>query len=207
MARIEPIAPPYDGDTEELLASWMPPGTDGVEPLALFRLLAVHDELAGRMRPLGAGLLGRPRLEVRERELLIARTTARCDAGYEWGIHVTAFGRTAAEMTDEQVRSTAIGSPDDDCWDDHERAVLRLADELHDGCTVSDATMGTLLSRWSEDRFLEAVICCGWYRLLSGVIAVGRLEAEPWAEAFPQPEERPRAEPSAGAGGGTSSRA
>lgn len=84
------------------------------------------------------------------------------------------------------MTSTAIGGPDDEFWDDHDRDVLRLADELHDECQVSDETVAALLSSWSDDQLLEAVVCCGWYRLLSGVIAVGRLDPEPWAERFPQ---------------------
>lgn len=101
MQRLRPLTPPYDPATEDVLAAWMPPGTDDVDPLALFRLLAVHDDLASRMRPLGSGLLGHPRLPIRDRELLIARTTARCGAEYEWGVHITAFGRPAAAFTDQ----------------------------------------------------------------------------------------------------------
>jgi hypothetical protein len=50
--RIAPLEPPYESGIEELLAKWMPPGA-GVAPLALFRTLAVHNDLAARMRPLG----------------------------------------------------------------------------------------------------------------------------------------------------------
>jgi 4-carboxymuconolactone decarboxylase len=184
--RIQPLTPPYRPETGEALARWMPPGTDGVEPLALFRLLMVAPDLADRMRPLGARLLGQPAISVRDRELLIARTTARCGAEYEWGVHITAFGRAAAGLSDAQVRSTAVGSPDDDVWDEHEQAVLRLADELHDGCGVSDSTLEELRSEWPDALVLEAVVCCGWYRLLSGVINTAQLEAEPWAERFPE---------------------
>jgi len=74
--RIAPVVPPYEPDTAALLAKWMPPGVE-VEPLRLFRTLVVHDELASRMRPLGAGILGHPRLDPRDRELLILRTCAR----------------------------------------------------------------------------------------------------------------------------------
>src|SRR5256714_12378063 len=89
--RIAALEPPYAPETAALLAKWRPPGND-VEPLRLFRTLAVHDELASRMRPLGAGILGHPRLEPRERELLILRTCARAGAEYEWGVHAIAFG-------------------------------------------------------------------------------------------------------------------
>src|SRR5271166_2354923 len=88
--RIAPIDPPYSPETQELLAKWM--GSAEQDPLLLFRTLAVHHELASRMRPLGAGILGHPRLDPRERELLILRTCARAGAEYEWGVHAVVFG-------------------------------------------------------------------------------------------------------------------
>lgn len=42
--RIAPLEPPFDPELEATLRKWMPPGS-GVPPLALFRTLAVHDEL------------------------------------------------------------------------------------------------------------------------------------------------------------------
>jgi 4-carboxymuconolactone decarboxylase len=36
----------------------MPPGTEAVEPLTLFRTLARHEKLMSRMLPLGSGILG-----------------------------------------------------------------------------------------------------------------------------------------------------
>ncbi|MBJ8345039.1 carboxymuconolactone decarboxylase family protein [Antrihabitans sp. YC2-6] len=185
MVRIAPLQPPYSESTADMLAKWMPPGSAVSEPLALFRVLARHPDLMGRMRPLGAGLLGKPQLTVRERELLIARTTARCGAGYEWGVHITAFARPLLGLKDDQVRSTATGSPLDDVWDSRDRVVLTLADEMFDACTVSDRTLAALRTEWSDELVLEAVICCGWYRLLAGVINAAGLDPEPWAEAFP----------------------
>ncbi len=188
MPSIEPLSPPYDEETEEFLRKWMPPGTEQTEPLALFRLLARHPSLAARMRPLGAGVLGHSSLSVRERELLIARTTARAGATYEWGVHIAAFARPVVGLTDEQVVSTLSGSPDDAVWDAWDRVVLRLADELHDDSAASEATLLALRENWTDSQILEAVVCCGWYRLLSGVILTADLEPESWAEPEPQSE-------------------
>lgn len=182
MPRIDPLSPPYDEETEEFLRKWMPPGTEQTEPLALFRLLARHPALAARMRPLGAGVLGHSSLTVRERELLIARTTARAGAIYEWGVHVAAFARPVVGLTDEQIAATLRGTPDDAVWDDWDRAVLRLADELHDHCAATEDTLVALRANWTEPQILEAVVCCGWYRLLSGVILTADLDPEAWAE-------------------------
>ena len=103
--RIAPIEPPYDAETEAQLTKWMPPGS-GVEPLILFRTLSVHPELASRMRPLGAAILGHGLIEPREREIVILRTCARCGAEYEWGVHAAAFG-SAVGLTEEQIAATA----------------------------------------------------------------------------------------------------
>ena len=102
MPRIAPLEPPYEPAIEALLEKWMPPGSS-IEPLALFRTLAVHDELFARMRPLGAGILGHGRIEPQEREIVIHRACARAGAEYEWGVHVIAFGKPLG-LTDDADR-------------------------------------------------------------------------------------------------------
>src|SRR5450631_1438214 len=134
--RIAPLEPPYSREIDESLRRWMPPGS-GADPLALFRTLNLHAELASRMRPLGAGILGHGLIEPRERELMILRTCARAGAEYEWGVHAVAFG-AAAGLTDAQIRASARGSADDAAWEEGDRALIALADELHEGAVVSD---------------------------------------------------------------------
>src|ERR1051326_9283685 len=76
--RIPPLEPPYEPETAAALAKWMPPGAT-VEPLKLFRTLSRNQQISERMRPLGAGLLGRQSsLDPRDREIVIDRTCARC---------------------------------------------------------------------------------------------------------------------------------
>ena len=113
-SRIEPLSPPYSPDTEAMLANWMPPGA-AIEPLALFRILAVHEDLPARMRPLGAGLLGHGLLDPREREVVLLRACARAGAEYEWGVHSVAFGRPLG-LSEEQIAATVNEGPDAACW-------------------------------------------------------------------------------------------
>src|SRR5437764_3783992 len=134
--RIKPLTPPYEPETAELLNRWMPPGT-AIEPLVLFRTLAVHDELASRMRPLGAGILGHGRIAPRDREIVIHRTCARAGAEYEWGVHATAYGKPLG-LSDDQIAASVRGTPDDPAWSEREACLIRLADELHGSCGVSD---------------------------------------------------------------------
>jgi 4-carboxymuconolactone decarboxylase len=129
-ARIAPLQPPYAPDVAAALAKWMPPGSP-VEPLRLFRTLTVHEQLASRMRPLGAGILG-PQAAVPAalREVMIHRTCALTGAEYEWGVHVMGFGKPLG-LSDAQLHSTVHGSWSDACWDARQSAVMRLAEELH----------------------------------------------------------------------------
>jgi len=181
--RIAPLCPPYAPETEQMLRRWMPPDTE-LEPLGLFRTLAVHESLAARMRPLGAGILAHGLLEPRDRELMIHRTCARCGAEYEWGVHAVFFGPQVG-LTDEQLAATVTGPADDPVWSERERAVIRLADELHDTARVSDATYGELARHFSPPQILELVIAAGWYHTISFVVGAARVQPEPWAARFP----------------------
>jgi alkylhydroperoxidase family enzyme len=184
-ARILPLEPPFDPETEESLARWMPPGSP-VPPLALFRTLARHPMLRDRMRPLGAGLLARGVLPPRARELLVLRTTARCGATYEWGVHATAFAG-AVGLDPETVRATATASPSDvAARTDDDALLLRAADELHDGAALSDATFTAVHSRFADEGVLEIAAVVGFYHLISFVLGAARLPDEPWTVAFPR---------------------
>jgi alkylhydroperoxidase family enzyme len=154
-----------------------------VEPLALFRTLLVHPDLAARMRPLGSAILGHGRLDPRARELMILRTCALCGAEYEWGVHVTAFAGTVG-LTEPEIAATALadaGGPD---WSVRDRLVIRLADELHRSATVSQPLWEELARVWSPAEILELLVAAGWYRTLSYVINGARIELEPWAARF-----------------------
>ena len=176
--RIAPLEPPYSAEVAASLARWMPPGA-AVEPLALFRTLARHPALSERMRPLGALLLGRGSLPLRDRELVILRTCARVGAEYEWGVHATAFG-AAAGLDDAAVAATRAVTP---CapLDDADRALLAIVDELHTSGTVSDAAWARTAGRFSDEQLLVLV---GFYHLISFVANGARVEPEPWAARF-----------------------
>jgi 4-carboxymuconolactone decarboxylase len=181
--RVPPLEPPYEPDIEATLKKWMPPNSDA-EPLKLFRTLCIHPELASRMRPLGAGILGHGIVEPREREIVIHRTCARCGAEYEWGVHALAFGKPLG-LSDDQIEATVRGAADDPVWSDRETLLIRLADELHDTDTISDELWAKLADGWRNDQILELIVTAGWYRLLSYVINACGVQLEPWSARFP----------------------
>jgi 4-carboxymuconolactone decarboxylase len=181
--RIEPLAPPYDDQTATFLKKWMPPG-DQVEPLRLFRTMAIHNDLSSRMRPLGAGILGHGRVEPRDREIVIHRTCARTGAEYEWGVHAIAYGGPVG-LSEEQIAATAGGAADDPVWSERDAQLIRLADELHDTCCVSDELWAALSERFNEAQLLELLIIAGQYRLISYIVNGVGVERESWAARFP----------------------
>ncbi|HEY1515555.1 MAG TPA: carboxymuconolactone decarboxylase family protein [Solirubrobacteraceae bacterium] len=183
--RITPLEPPYDPETGEMLERWMPPG-GAIEPLALFRTLAVHGELMSRMRPLGSGILNHGQVAPRDREIVLHRTCARAGAEYEWGVHAVAFAEQVG-LSAEQLAATAGGADaaDDPSWSEQDALLVRLADELHDTATVSDDLWAQLATRYSDQQLLELVVTAGWYRTIAYVTNAARVALEPWAARFP----------------------
>jgi alkylhydroperoxidase family enzyme len=180
MPRIEPITPPYAPDVLAALHKWMPPGVTH-EPLALFRLLEQHPDLASRMRVLGAGLLGHGELPALDREIVIARVCARCGCSYEWGVHAAAFADHVG-ITPEQLRATISGAAD---WPPHHEALLQAVDELHDSAHVSDETWRALSDHYNTQQLLELLVLTGWYRTISYIANGTLLADEPWATPYP----------------------
>lgn len=186
--RIAPLEPPHPPELAAMLERWMPPGS-GREPLALFRVLARHEQLFSRARPLGAGILASRTLSARLREVMILRTCALTGAEYEWGVHAVAFGRPMGFSEDQLAATTEVVSLDEQSeWDDAERAVLRLADELHVTSSVSDALFAELERHLSHEQIIELCLASGWYHAISYVINAARVPLEPWAIGFPARE-------------------
>src|SRR4051794_33469542 len=182
--RIPPVEPPYEPALAEALAKWMPPGAE-VEPLKLFRTLAVHPGLFDRMRPLGSAILAKGVLRPREREIVLHRTCARAGAGYEWGVHAVAFA-PAVRLSEDQIVATARGDATDPAWTgERDRLLIRLADELYDTAALSDELYEQLAAEWSAEELLELVAITGFYRLISSVVNVAGVEPEPWARPLP----------------------
>ncbi len=178
--RIAPLEPPYASEVRSLFDLVMP---QGVDPLVLFRTLATNERIFPRF--MRAGVLDRGPVDIRDRELVIHRTTARCAAEYEWGVHVAAFARPLG-LSDEWIRATVEAPANDPVWDERQSALVRLCDELHDGADVSDACWAELQAHFDEDQILELLYTAGLYHAVSFLVNALRLPCEPFAERFPE---------------------
>lgn len=174
--RIAPIDPPYppavQADFDRLMR--------GAPPLLLFRTVARNPRVLARM--MAGGLLDKGSISIRQRELMILRTTALCGAEYEWGVHVAAFG-AKAQWTPEQIRATRLGG--EAGWSTDEALVVKLADSLFHTRTVDDALWAQLRPVFADDQLLELIMLAGLYHAVSFVVNATRVAREPFAPGFP----------------------
>jgi hypothetical protein len=155
------------------------------EPLKLFRTLAIHTDLASRMGVLGALILGDPLVDPADREIVIHRTTARCGAEYEWGVHAVVFGGRVG-LSEAQLAATVHGAAGDPVWSERQALLIRLSDELHDTADITDELWLELERHWARSQLLELIVTAGWYRTISQVVKAARIEPEAWAASFPE---------------------
>jgi len=178
-ARIAPAVSPFAPDMEETLKNLMP---EGVEPLLLFRTLA-HDPRLFR-RFMAGGLLDKGNLSLREREVMIDRTCARCGGEYEWGVHIALFAGKVGFGPDE-IAATCAKEVDQSCWSSREVLILRLADQLHETSAVDDDLWQALSAEFSDEQLMELIMLAGFYHMVSFMVNATRLPPEPYGVRFP----------------------
>jgi alkylhydroperoxidase family enzyme len=182
MSRIPPLEPPFEPDVEVQLARMMPPGAP---PIALFRTFAHNLAMTQAMHPWGSYELNKElSLSLRDREIVIDRTCARCHCEYEWGVHVQRFAERAG-LTAVQIRSLTHGQPDDQCWDGaRDRLLIRAVDALHDGADIDDDLWSELADEFDPRELLDVTMLCGWYHAISFTASAARVPLEDGAPTF-----------------------
>jgi len=178
MSRLAPLQPPYAPEIQEVFDRIM----RGAPPLILFRVMAGHARAWEKFRA-GSLLDGGP-LSLREREIVIDRTCALNKCEYEWGVHVAIFA-AAAQLTEEQVRATVSGPADASCWSEAEGAMIATVDALHQRATLSETEFEALAAHCDEDKILEIILLCGFYRTVSYLANALALPLEKNAARFP----------------------
>jgi alkylhydroperoxidase family enzyme len=182
MSRIAAVSPPYDDEVASQLEAMMPADAP---PILLFRTFVRNMAMAKAMQEWGGYELSkRLSLTMRDRELLIDRTCARCGCEYEWGVHVAFFGERV-DLTAEQITSIAHGDAGDPCWtDQRDRLLLEAADALHDRSDIDDALWQELQLEFTDAELLDLMMLCGWYHAISFVANASRLALEPGVPRF-----------------------
>lgn len=178
-ARIPAAEPPFSPEIEAALGRIMPPD---VPPLVLFTTLARNPRVFQRF--MAGGLLDKGSITLREREIVIDRTMARCGSEYEWGVHIAFFAKTSG-LTPQQIHSTVHGGAGDPIWSKSEALLIRLVDALHEKADVDDALWQALRETFSEEQLIELIVLTGFYHMVSFVTNALRLPLEKDVARFP----------------------
>jgi alkylhydroperoxidase family enzyme len=181
-ARVNPVEPPYSQPVGERLAAMMPPG---VPPLLLFRTFARNFPMTAAQAGWGGYELSRQlSLSLRDREIIIDRTCARCGCEYEWGVHVAYFAERA-DLSGAQVASLSYGGASDSCWtSDRDRLLIEAADALHDAADIGDDLWLRLAALFSDEQLLDLLMLAGWYHAICFTANGARVAREDWAPRF-----------------------
>jgi len=162
--RIAPMTP--DEFTEEMhestralrRAAGLPPEA----PIPEYVATALrHPALYRAHTALAILLMSQGALPVRDRELAVLRTGWLCEAPFEWGEHV-AMGKRVAGLTGEETERLTVGSSAPG-WADHDRAIVRAAEELHDDAMISQPTWDQLAKRLDDRQLIELPILVAQY--------------------------------------------
>ena len=176
-ARIAPLAPPYPPEIQKAFDAIMPPN---VPPLILFTTLARNPHVYAKFR--AGSLLDKGSLTLREREIVIDRTCARCGSEYEWGVHV-AFFAAPAGLSPREIAATVRG--DASAWTPREALLIRLVDALHDHASVDDGLWSALAAEFGDEQLLELIVLTGFYHTVAFLTNALRLPLEENAARFP----------------------
>ena len=144
--------------------------------------MAVSERAWAKFR--AGSLLDRGPLALRDREIVIDRTTALANCEYEWGVHVAVYAEHA-KLTEEQIIATRNAKSDASCWSDAERALISAIDALHDKATLGQAEFDDLREYYDDAQILEILMLCGFYRTVSYVANALDLPLESKGVRFP----------------------
>ncbi len=149
-------------------------GPDGT-PINIFGTLAHHPDLLRRWMVFAGHVMAKNSLSPRDREILILRTGVRCNSKYEFAQHAEIA--QACDMSLNEVLATR-GEVIDWMGPEHERDLLRAADELHDAHRISDATWMALGANYDTQQLMDIVFTCGQYTLVSMFLNTAGVEID-----------------------------
>jgi 4-carboxymuconolactone decarboxylase len=198
--RIRPAKPDqWDEQAREILgrSTAAADAPDGLGPPNILYTIAHHPRLLQPFLGFTATLATAGVLPRRDSELLALRTAWNCRSAFEWGHHVeyaSAEGISPDEI--EQV----IAGPDHPAWSGADRLLVRAADELHAGQSLSDTTFEALRDALSDAQIVELTFVVGNYTMLSMVANATGVPLEERLPPMPSVAPLARAEDSREAG-------
>ena len=145
--------------------------------LNLFRMLANSRGTFLPLMSLVAAIFGRLELLPEHRELAVLLTGHRTRARYMWGQHLVIAPQVG--VTPKQIEAIERGRIDDPAaFDEDERLVLRMADEILREAEISPATLRRAQERFTPGQLVELILVVGFYRMLGSLMRSTALDLD-----------------------------
>ena len=150
----------------------------------LFRTLATLPRAWAKFSA-GSLLDSQSPLQLRTREIVIDRTTARCGCDYEWGVHAGLLAERAG-LTAEQLTDTAANTINPALWSEEERVLIATVDALLDHKRLKDKEFAKLRSHYSDDQILEIIQLVAFYHGVALICGALNFAPEPGMPSLPK---------------------
>ena len=186
-AAAEPVAtpriPPGDvaaiGRVNAAIARAIGAVTGGGPP-HIFTTLARHRRLFRRWLRFAGALMPGGVLPRKDTEVVILRVAHNCRCDYEWHHHER-LGRMAG-LAREEIERVREG-PGASGWSHRQGLLLRAADELHAGRTISDPLWSELSALYSDVELIELCMLVGHYEMLAMTLNSLRVQPDQLSSA------------------------
>ena len=133
-------------------------------PEMIVTLMGCHPELYEKVADVSVMLMAKSNLPRRDLELVVLRTDWLCQSPYNWGEHVSIAKRFG--VTSEEIERITQGSAAEG-WSDHDRTLVRAAEELHEDAMLSDETWDLLGKSFTEKQLFELIVLVGQFTLVT----------------------------------------
>ena len=125
---------------------------------------------------LGGAILGRQKLKPAMRELVIL-TVSHLERGeYEWVQHVPIA--ESAGCAKEKIAAIERGEFESPCFDDRERALLRLAREVIENVRADEETVKAANRYFLPQEIVEIIVTCAFYMMLARLTETTRTDVD-----------------------------
>jgi alkylhydroperoxidase family enzyme len=156
---------------------------EGFSSLNAFRVMLHNPRAAGATAELLRTLMFRNTLNSRVRELVILRNGWRTGSEYEFCQHV----RVARDLKMSEEEILGVRDPDRcRAFEDTDRVVIRMADELLDHSEVSAETWSRLQKAFSSEELVELLLVAGFWRMIAGYLKTAKVALDSGVPSWPE---------------------
>jgi alkylhydroperoxidase family enzyme len=151
--------------------------------LNAFRVMLHSPRAAGAVAGLLRTLMFHNTVSSRIRELVILRNGWRTRSEYEFCQHV----RVSRDLKMSEEEILGVRDPDN-CrsYNETDRAVIRMADELLDNSEVSANTWATLQKAFSSEELVELLLVAGFWRMIAGYLKTTKVALDTGVPSWPE---------------------